>query len=152
LKFKSIVVAFQEDCACKEPYFMGFTFEGKNIVHKGEFFKPEMIPLGTDDNLAWGENADYKSYTLADLLLKECLGKKANSDLIQHLMDSLLTFRHENGLAWIVYEDDLMKWTSLPKYGIIPRIGFLSSLEDEVLTIKFPVPGVTFNQIGKRNT
>jgi hypothetical protein len=149
MKFKSLVIAFQEDVACKDPYFMGFTFEGKNLVLKGEFFKSNMTPIGEDHKLGWGENTRYRSETLADLLLKDCLGQQAKPNLISQLSESLLRFQHGNGIAWLVWANDLMKWTSLPQYGIIPRVGFLSTLEDEILTIRFPVPGVTFNQVSR---
>jgi hypothetical protein len=124
---------------------MGFTFEGKNIVLKGAFFKPELIPIGAYHDLGWGENLKFKAGTLARELLMDCLGEMPKKDLVDKLQETLLTFRRENGLAWIIWADDLMKWINLPQYGIVPRMGFLSKLEDGVLTIKFPVPGVQMN-------
>jgi hypothetical protein len=148
MKFKSLAIAFQEEKACKDPYYMGFTFEGTKFVLKGEFFKPNLTQIGNDREISWGEGGGYASYELAGLLLEDCLGKKASHDLVYNLNSSLLTFPHTNGVAWLVWVEDLIKWSNLPRYGIIPRVGFLSKLEDEVLTIRFPVPGVTFNQVG----
>src|SRR5512137_1630900 len=134
MKFTSLVIGFQEENARREPYFMGFTFDGRKYVFKGEFLKPDMIRIGTEHSLGWGENEQYKCETLADLLLIDCLGEQAKSDLIQKLKESLLTFQKDNGIAWLIYADDLMKWINLPKYGIIPRIGYLATLEKGVLT------------------
>lgn len=148
-KFKELVVAFQEDVACKDPYFMGFTFEGRNIVVKGEFFK-DCTEVGKDHKLGWGENSRFRAETLAGLLLEDCLGVKPTSKLVYQLTESLLRFNHANGIVWLIWADDLMRWISLPQYGIIPREGFLSKLEDEVLTISLPVPGVSYNQVGRK--
>jgi hypothetical protein len=148
MKFKSLAIAFQEEKACKDPYYMGFTFEGTKFVLKGEFFKTDLTIIGGDHEISWGESGSFESYNLASLLLEDSLGQKAKPELVYNLSDSLLTFPHANGVAWLVWVEDLIKWSDLPRYGIIPRVGFLSKLEDEVLTIRFPVPGVTFNQVG----
>jgi hypothetical protein len=148
MEFKKLVIVFEEDNACRDPYYMGFTFEGKNFALKGQFNKTESVSINDNREIGWGENGRNASKALADLLLMDCLGKKANADLIFKLNASLLNFRNENALAWIVWEDDLKKWINFPKYGILPRLGYLSKFEDEVLTIRFPVPGVTYNQVG----
>lgn len=145
MKFTSLLIAFQEDEASREPYFMGFTFEKKNYVLKGAFLKGDMETIGADHKLGWGANTRYRSETLADLLLKDCLGQQAKPELIAQLAKSLMLFQHDNGVAWLVWANDLMKWINLPKYGILPRMGYLSSLEDGLLTINFPVAGTNLN-------
>jgi hypothetical protein len=145
MKFNTLVIAFQEERASREPYFMGFTFEGRNYVLKGEFWKRKMDTIG-DGTESWGENS--RAEFLAEILLKECLGFNPKQSLIDQLQLSFEQFEHRNGVAWLIWVEDLKKWTEFPNYGIIPRSGFLSKLEDEVLTIQFPLRSVTYNQIG----
>lgn len=145
MKFNTIVVGFEEDNAPRDPYFMGFVLKDRNYVVKGAFLEPLLTPIGEGQKIGWGENNSFQSEILADLLLKDCLGEQAKPDLVSQLSESLMNFHHANGFAWLVYADDLMKWINLPKYGIIPRVGYLASLEDKVLTIKFPVAGTNLN-------
>lgn len=148
MTFKSLVIVFQEDHACRDPYYMGFSFDGNKFILKGEFNKTDMIQLCKDREISWGESGGIASYDLANLLLEDCLGKKASHALVSKLNRSLLLFPHGNGIVWILWEEDLKKWANFPNYGILPREGYISALENDVLTIHFPVPGVTYNQIG----
>lgn len=146
MKFTSLLIAFEEDNAPREPYFMGFTFEKKEYVFKGAFLQPEMVTIGDDQKIGWGENQRYRSVILAGLLLQDCIGKQEEpSMLVNQLSKSLQNFQRGNGIAWIIWADDLMKWINLPKYGIFPRMGYLASLENGLLTIRFPVLGTSLN-------
>lgn len=148
MTFKSLVIVFQEDHACRDPYYMGFSFDGKKFVLKGEFNRMDMIQLCQDREISWGESGGSASYDLANHLLEDCLGKKVSHELDSKLNRSLLTFPQGDGMVWILWEEDLKKWGNFLNYEILPREGYVSAHENEVLTIHFPVTGVTYNQIG----
>lgn len=148
MEFKSLAIIFHEDHACRDPYYMGFTFDGTNFVIKGEFNKSETNLMCKDREMIWGERGGISTIKLANLLLEDCVGNKLSQDLASNLSDSLSIFPHGNGIAWILWKSDLKKWINFSIYGILPRAGYLSTLENEVLTIYFPVPGVSYNQVG----
>jgi hypothetical protein len=149
--FVQIVVIFEEEIASKDPYFMGITHKGDRFVVKGKFLDTSLDFVGQDFDLDWGV-INLRSKFLCDQVLEDCFGESHPkiAELSGTLKYATQGFPRDEGTSWLLWRDDLLKWCNLPRYGIIPRIGYtLYQPEDKTLLIRFPVPGVTYNQVGR---
>jgi hypothetical protein len=150
-RFTTIVIAFQEEHACRDPYYLGINFDGEKNVFEGEFCRTHIDSLTDSQPLDWGCDPCPASGTVSRVLLDHVLdGSHRVEGLAGLLQQSLEQFPGQEGIAWLVWKEDLRRWTEFPNYGIIPRLGYVRlDEENKILSIKFPVPGVTFNQVGR---